>query len=265
MQTEMDEQSTGPTRTTVPAILSLLILVAALAVSACGSSPGAKLTDRIEDAEKQAQDTVDALLKASRVIAGQETSSAIPRKQRSIWSSFGVNRVHAQEGPDVTATPESQTKQETDIETLRGQWRPLYKAAQESYAELDAHIAYSERYADQYFRQQREHIENLKPAGNAGDVRTAMQKTYSQQVRYYEDWIDSAYQVKNQCDDMLDSMHNVNEFIEFATNAAQFQAFVDKQVAIPEIMASLDQAMPNFQSRTAGILGELERDPGRDA
>ena len=236
-----------------------------MSIAACSNSLGAKLTDRIESTEEQAQETVNDLLEANRVISGQETSSnAIPREKRSIWP-FGVKRAHAQEGPDATAMPEAQTRQQTDIETLRGQWQPLYKAAKESYTKLDAHIAYSERYADRYFRQQREHIDSLKPAGNAGKVRSTMQKTYSQQVRYYENWIDSAYKVRNQCDAMLDNMFNVNALIEFTSDATDFQTLLDEQVAIPEVIASLDQAMNDFQSRTESILGELERSPGSDA
>ncbi len=243
-----------PGKTVSLAMLSMVIMAVACGIDMC-SSPGAKLTDSIAKTEDHAQKTVDALMSANRVIVGQNTSSNAVSETGVVGRFFIPSRAYAQE------VPSSGTKQQNDIETLRSEWGPRYKAAQDSYAELNSHIANSERYADEYFRQQREHIESLRDADNVRTIRTAMENTYNQQMRYYEDWIDSANMVRKQCGAILDNMHNINTLIEFTSDAADFQTLLDEQVAIPEVIASLNQAMSDFQSRTQGILGQLEGQP----
>ena len=258
-----------PGKTVSLAMLSMVIMAVACGIDMYSSpapepsslivsiakSPGAKLTDSIAKTEDHAQKTVDALMAANRVIVGQNTGSNAVSETGVVGRFFIPSRAYAQE------VPEDGTKQQKDIETLRSEWGPRYKAAQDSYAELNSHIANSERYADEYFRQQREHIESLRDADNVHTIRTAMENTYDQQMRYYEDWIDSAYMVRKQCGAILDNMHNINTLIEFTSDAADFQTLLDEQVAIPEVIASLNQAMSDFQSRTQGILGQLEGQP----
>ena len=288
MRKETDcQRRTGTIHTTAPLMLSLVMLAVTIGITAC-SSPGGKLTDRIGKTGEQAQETVQALLAANQVLSGPD-SKAIPRKGDTGWF-FSAKPAYAYGDADPdpegtpteppptptrtptdvqrlyeTVEPENRTKQQNDIEALRVQWGPLYKAAKESYTVLDEHIAYSEKYAAEYFGQQRKHVESLRTdAANVGTIQTAMQETYGKQAKYYEGWIDSAYLLRNQCNDLLDNMYNVNVLIEFTSDAADFQSLLDEQVAIPNEIASLNQAMANFQSQTEDILAELERPAARN-
>ena len=250
----------------IPVWLTAVMAIATLGSAACADA-GSKLTTQIGKTEEQAQKTVQDLLAANRSLS-EPTAVHRPEHQEDggpAWP-FKPRTAHAQvpaETPAAPATlenPTPQTKQQAEIGAIKQRWEPLYGAAKDSFDELDEQLAYSEQYAADYFKQQLQYIEDLRGgAENARTIETTMSNAYNRQVRYYEDWKSAAYDVKRQCQRMLDNMHNVDVLIKFTADAADFQALLDEQLAVPSEITALNAAMTDLQRKTEGVLSELAR------